>query len=429
MGILRWLAGEPDDDPSDRSPTSPFWYTDPGSGLTIQRGGSRDALTIGAVYRCVNVLANAIAQLPLILYRREYDRDGNETGKARAKDHPLYRLVSLKPNAWQTGVEWRRQLAGLLMLRGNSHQLQVVGPGGQIEQLVSLRPDRIKTVQLESWRRRYRYTWDNGRPVDLLQDEVVHFSAFSTDGIEGLSPIELMRRTLETSIDMEDFQGREFNKAPKLAGFLKSALDEPDEAQRENEKQFAQRWGGRRGWGGVPILPPHLSWQAVGISQRDAQFLETRKFSVTDICRWFGVPPHLVADLEKATFSNIEHQSIDFLVHSVLPWLRLIEDRLTLDLCINAGEDDLFFEFLVDGLLRADSKTRAETQGIYLDKGVLNPNEVRALENRNPRRGGDEYLIQVNATRPMPPGQGGAAAPPAKAPPADDAAAEEDEEP
>lgn len=429
MGILRWLAGG-DTDPSDRSPTADFWYTDPTSGMLLSSGGGsqQGALTVGAVYRCVAVLANAVAQLPLKLYRRTYDEAGQEIGKEPAKDHPLYRLVAIRPNAWQTGVEWRRHTTALILLRGNAYQLVVTGADGQVEQLVPLRPDRMKVEQLADWRKRYVYTWENGRQQPLAAEEVLHFPALSTDGLEGLSPITLMRRTVGTALDMEDFQSREFTSAPKLAGFLKSKLDEPDDAQQEHEKAFAAAWRGRRGWHGVPILPPHLEWQDVGVSSRDAQFLESRKFTVTEICRWFGVPPHLAMDLERATFSNIEHQGIDFLTHSVLPWLRLIEDRMTLDLCLAVGDDDLFFEFSVDALLRADSLTRAQTQQIYLGNGVLSPNEVRAIENRNPREGGDEYLMQVNATRPVTGAPPAKAAPPAPAAPAEDDPADAEED-
>ncbi len=377
--------------------TDERWWSDeigtPGRGTAGVSVTPASALTVGAVYRAVNLLAGDIAQLPLKVFRRV-----GENEKQPANDTPLAKVLREEPNAWQTSFEWREMMAGHVLLRGNAYSRIVSGRRGFVDQLVPLHPGRMTVNQLAgSGRLLYIYRDEAGTEHRWTQDEVFHVRGFSSDGITGLSPVTLARRTIGTAIASEQYAADAFGERPMVRGLLKHEDTVDEEAAKATAESFRTAFSSRDGLNRIPIMQGGLEWQSVGMSHEDAQFLETRQFEVTEVARWFGVPPHMIGDLSRATFSNIEHQGIDYVTHSLLPWLRRFEGRIKRDLIL---EDAMYAEFLVDGLQRGDITSRSRAQGLWLDKQVLTPNEVRAMEGLNPREGGDEVIVpQGAATR------------------------------
>lgn len=371
-------------------PDHDFWYT--GSYGAVSRSGVRvdtdRALQAAAVYSCVRVLAESVASLPLILYRRRSDG-----GKERAPEHPLYKVLHSQPNAWQTSFEFREMLMGHVALRGMAYAEIRPGPNGVVDQLVPLNPDRVEPKQLDSGRIVYVHRPNEGGERRLTQDEVFVVRGLSSDGVKGLSPIAVAREAIGLSLAAEEFGARLYSNGAVLSGVLehpgklgKTARDNLATSIRERRVGLQNAWS-------VMILEEGMKWQTMSMPAKDAEFLENRKFQVTEIARIFRVPPHMIGDLERATFANVEQQAIDFVVHTIRPWLVRWEQAISRDLI---GGAEFFAEFLVDGLLRGDVKSRYEAYATGVQNGFLNRNEVRKFENLNPAEGLDEFLRPLN---------------------------------
>lgn len=352
------------------------------------------AMQSGAVYACVRVIADTHAQLPLVTFRRL-----DEERRERARNNTLYGLLHDRVNEWQTSFEWRQLKQRDLLLRGNAYSLIVRGFGGRIVELLRIHPDRVSPKQdSDTLAVTYELTREDGRRIELPRSEVLHIRGLGDDGVCGVNPIHWYREVLGDSLAAQEHGSRFWSNGAKLLGLLETnpeiALDEPDrKAVRED---FDQMYRGGENAYKTAILPRGMSYKPVGISNEDAQFLETRKFSRSEIAGIFRVPPHKIGDLERATFSNIEHQALEFVTDTMLPWLINWEQAIQRDLL--AGEDDLFAKFIVDGLLRGDAKSRAEALQIQRRNGVINANEWRQIEDRNPREdpGGEEYIVESN---------------------------------
>ena len=377
------------------APHSDFWY----SPLTV--GGASgapatpdQALHIGAVYNCVRVLSETLAQTPLILYRR---LDGG--GKERAREHPLYPLLHTKPNSHQTSFEWREMLQGHLCLRGNGYAHHVYR-GSQIVGLVPMHPDRTKVEWLpDAQRMRYRY-----KPVGseqektYTQDEVLHLRGLQSDGYMGLNPIEVCARTLGYAQTTERFGQKFFDNDATPGGWIEHPSHFKD---REAKQQFRQDWiemqsGANRGK--TAVLEYGMKYHDVGMKMTDAQFLETRRANKQDVAAMFRVQPHKIGILADAKWANIEAQNIEFVTDTMMPWFVRWEQRLSESLLTEAEQDEYFFEFLVTGLLRGDSDARAKYYKAGINDGWLLRNEAREAENLNPIDGLSEPLQPLNMT-------------------------------
>jgi len=342
-----------------------------------------------AVYACVKVLAETIASLPLIVYRRLPNG-----GKERALEHPQYRLLHDQPNGWQTSFEWREMTQGHVTLRGMAYSEIIPGPRGAVEELIPLHPDRVEPKRLENGSLIYIHRPENGKERRLTQEEVFVLRGLSSDGIKGLSPIEHARESIGLSLATEGYGARFFQNDARPGGVLESPNKLDESAYKNLKTSWAEAYSGVANSHKPAILEQGLTWKQMGMTSEDAQFLETRKFQLSEIARIFRVPPHMIGDLERSTNNNIEHQSIEFVVHTIRPWLVRWEQAITRDLLIGAGE--YFAEFLVDGLLRGDFKTRSEGYASAVTTGWMTPNEVREKENLNPIEGGDELMKPLN---------------------------------
>lgn len=358
------------------------------SGISVN---SQNALENGAVYACVRVIADTIGTLPLLLYQRL------ERGKERAVEHPLFKVLHSEPNSEMSSVVFRETLQAHLLLWGNAYAEIVRNGAGQVVELWPLLPDRTE-VYRTSGRRFYTTRVGEGATVELRDEQVFHIPGLGYDGVKGYNPIRLLREGIAAGKAAEMYGAKLFANDARPGGVLQHPGRLSDEAYERLKKTWAQAHQGLSNAHRMAILEEGLAWQQTGLPPEDSQFLETRKFSVTEAARVFRVPPHMIGDLDKATFSNIEHQSLDFVVHTIRPWLVRWEQEINRKLLSDAGKVRYFAEHLVDGLLRGDIKSRYEAYSIARQNGWLSANDVRELENMNPIEGGDVYLSPLNMT-------------------------------
>ena len=378
-------------------PTDPFWYTNLNGGGASSSGPivtPDSAMRVAAVYACVRVLAETVGSLPCILYKRLPDG-----GKERATGSSLYELIHDFPNTWQTNVEFFEQNMYHLGVRGNGINEIVAGPRGPISELVPIHPDRVSAVE-RMRDNTLRYTISDperpNRTRTLMSNDVFHIRGLTSDGILGLSPITHLRNAIGLAMSAEDSGARLFRQGVRPSGVLEHPQKLSDEAYARL-KQAQQEHAGTVNAYRTMILEEGMKWNQVSLSNKDAQFLETRKFQIAEIARMFRMPPHMIQDLDKATFSNIEHQGIEFVVHTIRPWLVRIEKAIKRDLIVNHRK--MFAEFLVDALLRGDFNSRMSGYATAIQNEIFSRNEVREMENRNPVSGGDEFRNPITAPR------------------------------
>lgn len=373
----------------DRSPWGDFWFQ-PVSSRTASgaRVNADSALRLAAVYACVRVLAETMAVLPVRVYRLRDDG-----GKEQLRDHWLYRLIARAPNRWQTPFEWREMLMGHMALRGNAYCRIVDRPDGSIGELVPMHPDAVRVEVLDSGEYRYRVKRRDGGEEVLPRGLVWHLRGLSSDGVIGLSPLELARESIGVGLAAQDYGARFFQNDARPGGYIEMPGAFKDRAARDTFRESWQQAQAGANRHRVAVLEGGMKFHEVGISNDDAQFLETRQFQVTEIARIFRVPPHMIADLSRATFSNIEHQALEFVTHTMTPWAERWESSIETSLLI---EDDVEIEFDFAGLLRGDQKARAEFYQSGINAGWMTRNEARLAENLNPLDGLDEPLAPLN---------------------------------
>lgn len=361
------------------------------AGVTVNH---ESAMRATAVYASVRVLAEGVSQLPLILYRRRTDG-----GKDRATQHPLWRILHETPNQWQTDFEFREMMMGHVALRGNFYAWKnMVDRGARLRELIPLHPDRMEVEQQPDSSIKYRYTNNQGERFTFEQSEIFHVRGMSFDGVVGIDPITYQRESIGHYLAAERHGSNFFGNGAHPAGALKHPKTLSDKAHHNLEESFQRNYGGANS-GRPMVLEEGMEWQQLSISNENSQFLETYKHKRTEIASMFRVPPHMIGDMERATFSNIEQQSLDFVIYTLLPWLRRIEKAMQRDLVPESSRGQLFAEHLVEGLLRGDSTARKDFYTAMLQHGVLSPNEVREKENMNPRDGGDSYYFPGNMNR------------------------------
>lgn len=348
------------------------------------------SLRCTTVFACVRVRAESIAQCPFIVYQQSGDI------KQRARDYWLYPLLHDQPNEWMTAYEFWELVEVCLCLRGNFFAL-IIRVGGEVKELVPIHPDKV-TVNISD-NRVLTYTIEgNGTPYPASR--ILHIKGLSLDGYVGLNPIQYQRESIRLAMTTQRHGERIFTNGARPGGILTVPENTGDEEMAFLKKEWDDKFTNGNLYS-TAILPAGITWSALGMNGVDAQFIETRKYSRTEICSIFRVPPHKVMDLERATFTNIEHQSLEF-QQSLLPEFRRIEGCIKRDLIPAEERTDYFGEFLADSIVRADLKTRMESYSLGIASRVINPNEARAKENMNPYPGGDEYS-NPNVT----PGTGG----------------------
>ena len=370
-----------------------------GTSTSGKRVNERSAMQMTAVYSCVRILSEAIASLPLNVYR--YNEDG---GKEKAYDHPLFRLLHDEPNPEMTSFIFRETLMTHLLLWGNAYAQIIRNGKGEVIALYPLMPDRMSVDRDEKGHLYYRYTKSSddaptmeGSTVVLDPSDVLHVPGLGFDGLVGYSPIEMAKNAIGLAIAAEEYGSKFYANGASPSAVLEhpGTLKDPGKVRDSWNAAF----GGSSNSHKVAVLEEGLKYTPISISPNEAQFLETRKFQINEIARIFRVPPHMVGDLEKSSFSNIEQQSLEFVKYTLDPWVIRWEQALFRALLNEEEKKDYFFKLNVEGLLRGDYASRMNGYATARQNGWMSANDIRELEDldRIPTElGGDLYLVNGN---------------------------------
>lgn len=378
-----------------------------GSAYTFFMGGStagknvseRSAMQMTAVYACVRILSEAVACLPVHLYK--YNGTG---GKEKAIEHPLYHLLHDEPNPEMTSYIFRETLMTHLLLWGNAYAQVIRNGKGEVIALYPLMPNKMSVDRAEQGQLYYTYQRSNdeaatmeGSNVVLRPSDVLHIPGLGFDGLVGYSPIAMAKNAIGLAIATEEYGAKLFANGAAPSGVLEhpGTLKDPARVRDAWMSQF----GGSANSGKVAVLEEGMKYTPISISPEQAQFLETRKFQINEIARIFRVPPHMVGDLEKSSFSNIEQQSLEFVKYTLDPWVIRWEQSLSRALLSEDEKKEYFFKFNLEGLLRGDYASRMAGYSTARQNGWMSANDIRELENldRIPaEEGGDMYLINGN---------------------------------
>ena len=380
-----------------------------GSAFRFMLGGSssgkmvteRTSMQTTAVYACVRVLAEAVAGLPLHLYR--YTDEGS---KEKATDHPLYFILHDEPNPEMTSFAFRETMMTHLLLWGNAYSQIIRNGKGEVAALYPLMPNRMTVDRDAKGQIYYEYqtstdeahTMKQGTVI-LKPSDVFHIPGLGFDGLVGYSPIAMAKNAIGMSIACEEYGAKFFENGAAPSGVLEhpGTIKDPSKIR----ESWSGMFGGSRNAHKIAVLEEGLKYTPISISPNEAQFLETRKFQLDEIARIFRVPPHMIGDLEHATFSNIEHQSLSFVKYTLEPWLVRWEQTISRSLLREDEKGTYFAKFNVDGLLRGDYESRMNGYAVGINNGFMCPNDVRTLENMDlipEEKGGNTFMVNGTMT-------------------------------
>ena len=379
------------------SPKNSSWFSPPsfffGTSSSGKAVNEKTALQTTAVYACVRILAETIASLPFHTYRYTLN------GKEKAIEHPIYYLLHSEPNPEMTSFVFRETLMSHLLLWGNAYA-QIIRDGrGRVLGLYPLLPNRMSVNRNNQGELVYQYEKD-GQTYFLRSYEVLHIPGLGFDGLIGYSPIAMAKNAIGMAIATEEYGAKFFANGANPGGVLEHPGVVKDPARiRESWNAVYQ---GSSNAHRVAVLEEGMKFQSIGIPPEQAQFLETRKFQLNEIARIFRIPPHMIGDLEKSSFSNIEQQSLEFVMYTLDPWVVRWEQAIQRALFTEKEKRQYFVKFNVDGLLRGDYQSRMNGYAVGRQNGWLSANDIRELENLNripEDLGGDLYLINGNMTK------------------------------
>ena len=352
------------------------------------------AMRVAAAWRCVNIIAGAIATLPIDIIRRE-----SETVRKPAVGHPLRRILTVKPNTWQTPSEFRRMMQSHLLLRGNAYARKVF-IGNQLVGLIPLPTDRVTAEQLDSTAMQYKVMRKDGSSIIFPQREIFHLRGMSLDGVTGMSVLANMRESLGLALQTEQAGARLFSNGILAGGVIKHPGKLSDNASRHLRESMEQRNQGSQNAGKWIVAEEGMTVESISLTAEDAQWLGTRDFQRYDIAMFYGVPPHMLGATEKTTSwgSGIEAQGIGFVTYTLTDWIKTWEESAKRDLIEEREWETVDARFNVNALMRGDFKTRWEGYVKGLQNCVYSPDDVRAMEDMNPRPdgGGGFYFEPPN---------------------------------
>lgn len=363
------------------------WYGTSSSGKVVT---AEKALALASVWACVRLLSESVSTLPMKVYER--DRDGS---RKLASAHPAYQVLCRRPNSEMTPSRFMLMIVASICLRGNAYvEKKMIGT--KLVSLVPLLPQCMKVERLDSGELQYTYT-EKGVARVISVKNMMHIRGFGLDGVCGMMPMRTGRDVFGAAMAVEESAAKIFENGIQTSGFFlsKSLLTKE---QRQKNRENLNRFVGSKNAGKVMVLEGDMSYQGITLNPEDAQMLESRSFSIEEICRWFRVPPFMVGHTTKQSSwaSSVEGMNLLFLTNTLRPMLVNIEQEISR--CLLNGDEDLFAEFSVEGLLRADSAGRAAYYTTALQNGWMSRNDVRRLENLPPIEGGDIYTVQLNLT-------------------------------
>ena len=377
-----------------------FFFGGTTSGKAVNE---RSAMQMTAVYACVRILSEAIASLPLHVYR--YNDAG---GKEKAISHPLYMLLHDEPNPEMSAFSFRETLMTHLLLWGNGYAQVVRNGRGEVIALYPLMPDRMTVDRNTQGHLFYEYTRTDGdvrtmggkSTVRLAPSDVLHIPGLGFDGLVGYSPIAMAKNAIGMGLACDEYGASFYQNGAQPGGVLEhpGVVKDPKRVRDSWNAIYQGSSNAHR----IAVLEEGMAYKPISISPEQAQFLETRKFQIDEIARIFRVPPHMVGDLEKSSFSNIEQQSLEFVKYTLSPWITRWEQSVHRALLLPGEKQRYFVRFNVEGLLRGDYKSRMDGYAVARQNGWMSANDIRELENLDrilPEDGGDLYLINGNMTR------------------------------
>ena len=386
------------DAPSNRTSGSSYSFL-MGSTTSGKRVNERTSMQMTAVYSCVRILSEAVASLPLNVYR--YTDNG---GKEKAIDHSLFHLLHDEPNPEMSSFIFRETLMTHLLLWGNAYAQIIRNGKGEVIALYPLMPDRMSVDRDKNGQLYYKYTKNNddaltmeSGSVYLSPSDVLHIPGLGFDGLVGYSPIAMAKNAIGLAIAAEEYGSKFYANGAAPSGILEHPGTLKDPARVRDS--WNATFGGSSNSNKVAVLEEGMKYTPISIAPNEAQFLETRKFQINEIARIFRVPPHMLADLEKSSFSNIEQQSLEFVKYTLDPWVIRWEQALYRALLSEEEKKTVFFKFNVEGLLRGDYASRMNGYATARQNGWMSANDIRELENldRIPAElGGDLYLVNGN---------------------------------
>ena len=401
MGLKELFFGKARDKPTNSTPGSSYRFFLGGT-TAGKRVTEHSAMQMTAVYCCVRILSEAIAGLPLHLYR--YTDSG---GKEKAVDHPLYFLLHDEPNPEMTSFVFRETLMTHLLLWGNAYSQIIRNGKGEVVALYPLMPNHMRVDRDENGFLYYTYqrsndeanTMKNGS-VRLDPRDVLHIPGLGFDGLVGYSPIAMAKNAIGMAIACEEYGATFFANGASPGAVLEhpGVLKDPQKVRDSWNNAFRGSANANK----VAVLEEGMKYTPISISPEQAQFLETRKFQIDEIARIFRIPPHMVGDLEKSSFSNIEQQSLEFVKYTLDPWVSRWEQSLVRALLKPEEKKKYFMKFNVDGLLRGDYQSRMNGYAVGRQNGWLSANDIRELENMDQlseEEGGNLYLINGSMTK------------------------------
>ncbi|WP_320725020.1 phage portal protein [Enterobacter cloacae] len=364
------------------------WFGTSSSGKVVT---ADKAIQLSAVWACVRLLSESISTLPLKIYVRQPDGS-----RKAATDHPAYSILCRRPNSEMTPSRFMLMVVASICLRGNAF-IEKKFIANRLVSLVPLLPQNMVVKRLMTGALEYKYI-ENGNERVIPVKNIMHIRGFGLDGVCGMMPMKTGRDVIGSAMAVEESAAKIFEQGLQSSGFL-SAENALSDEQRERLRSYMAAFTGSKNAGKIMVLEGGLKYQGVTMNPEDAQMLESRSFSIEEICRWFRVPPFMVGHTTKQSSwaSSLEGMNLQFLTHTLRPLLVNIEQEI--GRCLLDSDDEVFAEFSVEGLLRADSAGRAAYYTSALQNGWMSRNDVRRLENMSPIEGGDIYTVQLNLTQ------------------------------
>lgn len=403
MGIKSLFGfGQARDKPVDKAADAgySFLFGRTTSGKPVNE---RTAMQTTAVYACVRILAEAVASLPLHVY--EYQDDG---GKKLVHDHPLYYLLHDEPNPEMTSFVFRETLMSHLLIWGNAYAQIIRDGAGRVLGLYPLLPDKMDVQRDDKGNIYYVYSRNSDEnpmfkeygDIRLKAEDVLHIPGLGFDGLIGYSPIAMAKNAVGMTLACEEYGASFFANGANPGGVLEhpGVLKDPSKVR----ESWNSVYRGVNNAHKIAVLEEGMKYQQIGIPPEEAQFLETRKFQINEIARLYRIPPHMVGDLDKSSFSNIEQQSLEFVKYTLDPWVIRWEQSLQRSLLLPGEKGKYFIKLNVDGLLRGDYQSRMNGYAVGRQNGWFSANDIREMENMNPipdEEGGNLYLINGAMTK------------------------------
>ena len=403
MGIKSLFGfGQARDKPVDKAADAgySFLFGRTTSGKPVNE---RTAMQTTAVYACVRILAEAVASLPLHVY--EYQDDG---GKKLVHDHPLYYLLHDEPNPEMTSFVFRETLMSHLLIWGNAYAQIIRDGAGMVLGLYPLLPDKMEVQRDDKGNIYYVYSRNSDENpmfkeygnIKLKAEDVFHIPGLGFDGLIGYSPIAMAKNAVGMTLACEEYGASFFANGANPGGVLEhpGVLKDPSKVRESWNSVYRGVSNAHK----IAVLEEGMKYQQIGIPPEEAQFLETRKFQINEIARLYRIPPHMVGDLDKSSFSNIEQQSLEFVKYTLDPWVIRWEQSLQRSLLLPGEKGKYFIKLNVDGLLRGDYQSRMNGYAVGRQNGWFSANDIREMENMNPipdEEGGNLYLINGAMTK------------------------------